>query len=207
MVGEPVVSVEFVITGPRLDEADRIATSLRGSAPVVAESLDSLPYVELQSLGDAVSAPGSARRYWKSSAFTELPDELLEAFLERGVETASSAEDCGMELVAAFGGAVSTVGEDDTAFGPRRAQVDFLALGRWADPAEDDRYIELCRQNWSALSRFSDAGVYVNNLGREDRVREAYGDARYRRLVELKDRFDPANVFHLNANIAPSALP
>ena len=53
-------------------------------------------------------------------------------------------------------------------------------------------------------ARFADAGVYVNNLGNEDRVREAYGDRKFERLVALKDQFDPGNTFHLNANIRPS---
>jgi Berberine and berberine like len=118
--------------------------------------------------------------------------------------SASVSEGCGLELVAAFGGAVSTVGEDDTAFGHRGAQVDFLAVGRWTDPAEDGRHIELCCESWAAQARFSDAGVCVSNLGQEDRVREACGERKYRRLVALKDRFDPGNLFRRNANIGPS---
>lgn len=61
-----------------------------------------------------------------------------------------------------------------------------------------------CRANWEALAPFADAGVYVNNLGSEDRAREAYGEEKYRRLVALKDSVDAENVFHLNANIVPS---
>jgi hypothetical protein len=57
----------------------------------------------------------------------------------------------------------------------------------------------------AALARFSDAGVYVDLLGREDRVREAYGEAKYRRLVALKDRSASENLFQLYANIGPSA--
>ena len=108
-------------------------------------------------------------------------------------------------MLASFGGAVAQVGEDDTAFGHRHAQIDFLAIARWMDPSEDEDHIEQCRANWDALARFADAGVYVNNLGNEDRAREAYGDRKYRRLVALKDRLDPGNLFHLNANIRPSA--
>jgi Berberine and berberine like len=107
-------------------------------------------------------------------------------------------------LVAAFGGAVSQVGEDDTAFSHRNPQVDFLAIGRWTDPSEDKLHIKLCRKSWGVLAGFSDADVYVNNLGQEDRVREAYGEAKYQRLVALKDRIDPENLFRLNANIPPS---
>jgi hypothetical protein len=158
------VTVDFTVTGPDLDDGEVVAASLRSVAPPLTEILEPVSYVALQSAGDASWAPGVSRCYWKSSAFSELPDGLLDAFVERGVESASVAEGCGLEMVAAFGGAVSQVGEDDT----------------------------------------SDAGVYINNLGQEDRVREAYGEAKYQRLVALKDRFDPENFFRLNANIRPS---
>ena len=151
-----------------------------------------------------MSAPGVSRRYWKSSAFSELPDALLDAFLERGIASASVSPDLGLEMLASFGGAVARVSEDETAFGHRDAQVDFLALARWTDPSQDEDHIAPCRANWEALAPFADAGVYVNNLGSEDRAREAYGEEKYRRLVALKDRVDPENVFHLNANILPS---
>jgi FAD/FMN-containing dehydrogenase len=205
MVGRPVVSLNFTVTGPDLDDGAAIAASLRGVAAPLVESLEPLPYLELQAAGDQGWAPGTSRCYWKSSAFSELPDALLDGFVERGMATAASAEGCGLELVAAFGGAVAAVGEDDTAFSHREAQVDFLAVGRWTDPADDQPRIELCRENWAALAGFADAGVYVNNLGQEDRVQEAYGEAKYRRLVALKDRVDPGNLFHRNANIRPSA--
>ena len=119
--------------------------------------------------------------------------------------TAAVAEGCGLELVAVFGGAVARVGEDDTAFSHRHKQVDFLAVGRWTDADADEQLIGLCRDNRAALAHLADAGVYVNNLGQEDRAREAYGEAKYRRLVALKDRYDPGNLFHRNANIRPSA--
>jgi FAD/FMN-containing dehydrogenase len=205
MAGRPVVAVGFTVTGPDLDGGEALAASLRGVAPPLAESLRPVSYVALQSAGDAAWAPGAWRCYWKSSAFSTLPDELLDGFVERGVASAALAEGCGLELVACFGGAVARVGEDDTAFSHRDAQVDFIALGRWTDPDADELHVGLCRQNWAALAHLADAGVYVNNLGQEDRVREAYGEPTYRRLVALKDRFDPGNLFHLNANIRPSA--
>jgi FAD/FMN-containing dehydrogenase len=204
MAGRPVVAVGFTVTGPDLDGGEALAASLRGVAPPLAESLRPVSYVALQSAGDAAWAPGAWRCYWKSSAFSQLPDELLDGFVERGIETAAISEGCGLELVAVFGGAVAQVGEDDTAFSHRHKQVDFIAVGRWTDPREDELHIGLCRDNWAALAHLADAGVYVNNLGQEDRVREAYGESKYRRLVALKDRFDPGNLFHLNANIPPS---
>lgn len=204
LTGRPIVSVGFTITGPNLDEGDKIARRLRGVAPPLLESAERRSYLDLQSSGDEVSTPGSARRYWKSSAFSDLPDALLDAFLERGIESAAVSSDFGLEMLASFGGAVARVGEDDTAFSHREAQVDFLAIARWMDPSEDEDHIQRCRANWEAPARFADAGVYVNNLGNEDRALEAYGDRKYQRLVALKDRFDPENLFHLNANIQPS---
>jgi hypothetical protein len=65
-----------------------------------------------------------------------------------GLASSSAADGCGVELLAVFGGAVSRVGEDDTAFSHRDAQVDFLAVGRWTDPAEDEAHVELCQANW-----------------------------------------------------------
>jgi FAD/FMN-containing dehydrogenase len=205
MVGRPVVSVGFTLTGPDLDGGEALAAALRGGASPLAATLEPVAYLALQSAGDAAWAPGASRCYWKSSAFSQLPDELLDGFVERGIETAAVAEGCGLELVAVFGGAVARVGEDDTAFSHRHKQVDFLAVGRWTDPGADEQLIGLCRDNWAALAPLADAGVYVNNLGEEDRAREAYGEAKYRRLVALKDRYDPGNLFHRNANIRPSA--
>jgi len=205
VVGLPVVSLHFVVTGPDLSMGETLVASVRGVATPLGETVRKLPYLSLQSAADEASAPGAARRYWKSSAFAELPDAVLDAFLERGMETAAATKDCGLEMVATFGGQVSAVGEDDTAFSHREMQVDFLSIGSWQEAAHDEELIALCRLNWETVAQFADAGVYVNNLGREDRVRESYGESKYRRLVRVKDRYDPDNTFHLNANILPSA--
>ena len=150
LVGRPIVTIGFTITGPKLDDGDEIAARLRGVAPPLSESACRQPYLELQSSGDELSTPGSARRYWKSSVFSDLPDAVLDAFLERGIESASVSPDFGLEMLASFGGAVAQVGEDDTAFSHRHAQVDFLAIARWMDPSEDEDHIEQCRANWEA---------------------------------------------------------
>ena len=103
-------------------------------------------------------------------------------------------------------GAVSRVAEGETAFGNRQASHAITLDGVWR-PGEDfgDRDTAWARKFFAALGRFRE-GVYVNFLGGDedpDRVREAYGDSVYDRLVDVKTMYDPDNVFHYNQNIRP----
>jgi hypothetical protein len=204
MAGRPVVSVGFTVTGPDLDGGEALAALLRGVAPPLAETLEPAAYLALQSAGDAAWAPGAWRCSWKSSAFSRLPDELLDGFVDRGVVTAAVAEGCGLELVAVFGGAVARVGEDDTAFSHRHKQVDFLAVGSGPTRGRRAAHRAVPRQLGGAGASRRRRRVREQPRGR-DRAREAYGEAKYRRLVALKDRYDPGNLFHRNVNIRPSA--
>ena len=104
-----------------------------------------------------------------------------------------------------MGGAIGRVPEDATAYGNRAAQILLNINTRWSEPADDDRHVAWTRALWDDLHRLA-SGVYVNFLGDEGagRVREAYGDVKYARLVALKDRWDPTNLFRVNQNIPPS---
>jgi hypothetical protein len=107
-----------------------------------------------------------------------------------------------------LGGAVSRVDRAATAFGPREAQHAFLSLGLCTDPAEATRCARWAREFWEAMQPFSTGGVYVNYLGREgdegvERIQAAYGAEKYQRLLALKEKYDPTNLFRLNQNIKP----
>jgi hypothetical protein len=104
-----------------------------------------------------------------------------------------------------LGGALARVDESSAAFAHRGAPTVLNITSRWTDPAESERHIAWTRDVWDAMQPWSSGGTYVNFLGDEgpDRVRAAYGDGKYARLVELKRRWDPDNVFRLNQNIAP----
>jgi FAD/FMN-containing dehydrogenase len=101
---------------------------------------------------------------------------------------------------------VSRAGEEETAVRHRKAQYAANLMSMWADPAEADRQIAWTRELWSALEPLTTGGVFVNFLGDEgqDRVRAVYGPATYERLVALKNRYDPTNLFRLNQNIKPA---
>lgn len=104
-------------------------------------------------------------------------------------------------------GAAARVAADETAFGERSSYVLNLC-NRWLDPGETDTHIDWARSAYERLSPLLTGGVYVNFLADEGahHAQAAYGD-KYRRLVELKNRYDPTNVFRLNQNITPSQLP
>jgi hypothetical protein len=108
-----------------------------------------------------------------------------------------------------LGGAVSRVAPDATAFNHRNVRYDFISAGQCMDPAQAAACIQWARGFWEAMQPFSTGGVYVNYLGQEadegaERVKAAYGPAKYARLVALKNTYDPTNFFRLNQNIKPT---
>jgi hypothetical protein len=194
------IFVWYVFAGPDLTEGRRCGAPMLNTVRPIAEQTRALTYVDLQSATGDGSGPGR-RHYWKGSLLSELPDSFLEAFVERGLMTNGA---CGIELFS-LGGAISRVGENDTAYSNREATFDLLPAATWDDAADDERNISLTRENWEALAAFASRGVYVNDLGADapERTREAYGATKFARLVALKNRWDPDNTFHLNANISP----
>ena len=108
-------------------------------------------------------------------------------------------------IVLQLGGALARVGEDETAFSQRDAAHNVAINAVWTqeDPAE--RHIAWARDFFDALQPHARGRVYLNFLGEEggDRVRQAYGERNYERLVELKRVYDPTNFFRLNQNIEP----
>ena len=111
-----------------------------------------------------------------------------------------------VRALRARGAATAAAAPGDTAFAHRAAQWDFMASARWSDPADDARELGVAREAAAAMAPFA-RGVYTNDLGDEgsDRVRAAYGDETYARLVAVKERLDPNNVFHRNQNIRPAS--
>ena len=106
-----------------------------------------------------------------------------------------------------LGGGVSRVGKDETAFGDRSALYSLIITGEWIDPAETDRNVQWTRDFWEAMQPFTRDAVYVNYMDMRDevdRIKAAYGADKYERLVALKNKYDPTNLFRLNKNIQPT---
>lgn len=198
--GDHDVFVWYAYVGADLENGERLGAPLRHRAKSAAEQVDVVSYPDLQSATGEASGPGR-RHYWKGSLMWELSDSFLDAFLERGRMLRGG---CGIELFS-LGGAITRIGENDTAYSNRGAAFDMLPAATWDDPAEDETNISLTRENWEALAPFARSAVYVNDLGPDavERVGEVYGSQKLERLAGLKARWDPDNVFHLNANITP----
>jgi len=146
-------------------------------------------------------APG-ARNYWKTELVDPLPDEAIDIVVEYGAAMPSPMTQIVLEHL---GGAISRVAPDATAYRNRNAAFSFNVFPRWEDPSEDDRHISWAREVHDAIAPYATEGVAVNFLSQEgqERVKAAYGD-NYDRLVELKNAWDPENLFRMNQNIEPT---
>ncbi|CAG0963227.1 Mitomycin radical oxidase [Methanosarcinales archaeon] len=100
---------------------------------------------------------------------------------------------------------MSRIDRDETAFGGRDGLCSININAVWSDPLESDEHIRWTHEFFASTEPFSTGGVYVNFLGNEGekRVRAAYGEAKYKRLTALKNKYDPTNLFSLNQNIKP----
>jgi FAD/FMN-containing dehydrogenase len=187
-----------------LADGERVVGPIRAWGTPVVDGVDVRPYTEWQSMFDEANAHGR-RNYWKSNMLRTLDDDAIDTMLDAYQRVPSWRTNI---LIEGLGGAVARVGEDATAYTHRDAAFDLLLSSVWEDPAEDEANVEWTRDTFASLAPSMRDSVYVNYLGNEgaERVREAYGPAKYERLVELKDRYDPANLFRLNQNIPPSRL-
>jgi FAD/FMN-containing dehydrogenase len=107
--------------------------------------------------------------------------------------------------VVRFGGAISEVGETETAWVGRDAKWDIEVGGHWTDPNKTEEYTQWGRDYWKALTPYCAERIYINELMDEDQkfVATSYGK-NYKRLVELKNKYDPKNLFQLNGNVKPT---
>jgi FAD/FMN-containing dehydrogenase len=204
--GRSVVTAGFVWVGDMAAARSYLETFRKIGEPI-AEEIAEMRYLDLQSSGDARHHHG-LRRYSAGHYLTELSDPAIEAFLARGVPAGGSAPDWSVRPgggFQAYGGAIAEVGETDSAFSHRGTLVEFFAGTTWADPAEDAVRIAGARAWAATLEPFS-TGTYVNVLADSgDQAERAYRPGQMARLADLKRRYDPDNVFHLNQNIRPAA--
>jgi len=200
--GTPVCALAICYNGP-IDEGERAIKPFRDFGTPIAGAVGPVPYTATQTMVDEAFPPG-LQNYWRSHFLTDLTEEGMDILIDQFSRVSSPLAGI---LIEDLGGAVARVSPDATAFNFRDYTYNLAILGRWADPSQADAGIAWTRGVHEAMQPFA-AGVYVNYLSvgeQADRVRAAYGEEKYARLVELKNRYDPTNRFCFNQNIAPSA--
>jgi FAD/FMN-containing dehydrogenase len=197
--GKEIVAIAVFYCGEPAHAAPHV-DPLRQFGDLQGEHIGVQPYVVWQQAFDPLLTPG-ARNYWKSHNFTELSDGALDCMTTFAGQLPSPQ--CEI-FVGLIGGAANRVPADAMAYGHRDVRFVMNVHGRWDRRSDDDRCIAWARRFFDAAAPFASGGAYVNFMTEEEtgRVAAAYG-ANYPRLVALKRRFDPDNVFHVNQNIRP----
>ncbi len=195
---EVVVLPVFYVGDPA--KGEKLIEPLRTFGDAHGEHIGVQPYVQWQQAFDPLLTPG-ARNYWKSHNFTELSDRALDSMIEFAGKLPTPQCEIFIGLIA---GAASRVAAEAMAYGHRDAKFVLNVHGRWDTAADDEKGIAWAREFFNASAPFASGGAYINFMTADegDRVAAAYGK-NYERLAQIKQKYDPENVFHLNQNIKP----
>jgi FAD/FMN-containing dehydrogenase len=199
--GRPVLGMAAMFVGDP-EKGAPVVQPLKDLGPEV-DLIGPMPYTEFQAILDP-SAPPGYRNYWRGEYLSGLSDDAIDTYVEHGLQTTAIAPPFSQMIIFRLGGGVSAVDDEATAFSHRDADYMFHPISVWEDPADDERVIAANREFAAAMRPFGTGAVYLNFTREEDRVQDAYGDEKYERLVALKDKYDPENLFRGNQNIKPS---
>jgi FAD binding domain/Berberine and berberine like len=199
-VGEPFPVLVSCWTGDH-DSGAKVLRGFRDVGPVMAEHVGAIPYTALNAVFDPL-LPRGLQHYWKAVFVGDLTDDVIAAHAEHGQRI--PAVNCAVHLYP-VNGAAHDVAPDATAWGHRDAKYATVIAGMWPDPADNDKGIRWVKDYHAALAPHSQPGGYVNFASADDqaKVRDNFGVG-YDRLAQVKRRYDPANLFHLNQNIIPA---
>ncbi|MBV7438764.1 FAD-binding oxidoreductase [Aeromonas sp. sif2416] len=197
--GKEMVALALCYAGdPK--EGERLIEPLRGFGTVLGEHIGVQPYVAWQQAFDPLLSKG-ARNYWKSHNFSQLSDGAIDAIIEYAGKLPSPQ--CEI-FIGTIGGQTARVAPEAMAYSSRDANYVMNVHGRWESAGEDERCIAWAREFFTKSQPFASSGAYINFLTQDetDRIAFAYG-ATYDRLVEIKKKYDPTNLFRMNQNIKP----
>jgi FAD/FMN-containing dehydrogenase len=200
--GQAVVIIAVCYAGP-IKDGERILAPLRRFTEPLVDLIKPTPYSAHQGMFDA-SVPHGLRYYWKSHYLGPLGDAAIDTLIAHAWQASSPSS---YTILFHLGGAIRRVDGAATAFEDRSAEHALNINAVWTDAQETERHVAWAREFWQAMNPLSTGGVYVNFLGDEgpQRVRDAYGLEKYRRLTALKTKYDPTNLFRLNQNIQPAS--
>ncbi len=201
MIGPPGTPVEGQVagwmavcySGPQA-EGERIVAPIKEFGPPVLDLIGPTSYAAMQTMFDAGMAV-TTRNYWRSSFMRTLDDDVLDSLVAHSADMPPPAT---LLLIEHMGGAISRMGEQETAFANRGARYNVSVLSSWLDPDADEKNIAWTRQFGDELNSLSTGGAYVNYMADGDNpaaVRAAY-ESNFERLVEVKRKYDPDGFFN-----------
>jgi len=200
--GKEVVVFALCYNGD-IEKGKKAVAPLQALGKPIADVIGTNPFAGWQTAFDPLLTPG-ARNYWKSHDFKQLDDGLVDVLLDYTKRLPSP--DCEL-FVAQLGGAINRVAAGATAYPHRDIEFIVNVHTRWNDAAQDKLCIGWARELFDKMAPFATGGVYVNFMPEDESQRVsagAYGP-NYKRLAELKAKYDPNNLFRQNQNITPSA--
>jgi len=193
-------AVVWCYTGP-LNEAEAAFQPIRQAIPPAIDFVGPIPFPVLQSMFDGLYPPG-LQWYWRADFSNRLDDKAIELHIKYGSQLPTMHSTM---HIYPINGAAGRVGKDGTAWSYRDAAFAQVIVGVDPDPANNERMIAWAKDYWQALHPYSAGGGYVNMImdEGEERVKAAYRGS-YARLAQVKAKYDPQNLFHVNQNIKPA---
>jgi FAD/FMN-containing dehydrogenase len=198
--GKEVVVLALCYVGDPA-EGEKLIAPLRTFGTPVGEHVGVQPFAAWQQAFDPLLAKG-ARNYWKSHNFSELSEGAIDSIVEYAGKLPSPHSEI---FIGTIGGQTTRVAADAMAYSSRDAKYVMNVHGRWETAAEDEKGKAWAREFFAKSQPFASKGAYINFLTEEEggRIEFAYGDT-YKRLVEIKTKYDPKNLFRMNQNIKPA---
>ncbi|WP_250123826.1 FAD-binding oxidoreductase [Chroococcidiopsis sp. CCMEE 29] len=187
-----------------VEEGKQVLQPLRDFSEPLIDFSGAMPYLQVQTIFDEDYPAHKLRYYWKALNLKEMSDEAIARIVEHARSQVSPLATTDIWQIS---GAVRQIGEAETAFSGRQAAFMFNVEANWIDPQEDEANITWVRQFVDAMQEFSDGSRYFNFPGfleEGDAAVQATFGAKYERLVALKNKYDPTNLFRLNQNIKPT---
>lgn len=201
--GKPVIGVIACYAG-EVEEGKRALRPLKEFGEPIVDAIKPKLYTAHNAALDA-GQPAGLQYYWKSEYLHEISDDAIETCIGYAAGITSPHT---RAALFHLGGATHRYDEGAMAVSHRDAEYVLAINTGWKNPSDNERRMQWTRDFWTAMQPFSTGGVYVNFLSKDDgqdRIRAAYGPEKYDKLVALKNKYDPTNLFQINQNIEPTA--
>lgn len=195
----PVCGVMWCYAGPAA-KADEVFKPIQAFGTPLMHGVQPMPYPVMQGLFDGLYPPGE-EWYWRADFVNELSDDAIAEHQRFAAKLPTPKST--MHLYP-INGAAHRVASDETAFSYREANWAEVIVGVSPDAKDRERITAWAKDYWDAVHPYSAGGAYVNMMMDEgdERIRASYR-GNYARLVEVKRKFDPDNLFRVNQNIRP----